>query len=178
MVRRPPRSTRTDTLFPYTTLFRSARYAAFEPLGRTGFVDVDARERLGGQVLKREAAADAGEYLATVERGYDVVEAADAGADDLVVAADDHLHAGHALERRRRGQVGKLADILGDDRVDHGRRLALDLGGARKALADAGDDDVTTLRLAGSGIGATRFGGRRGLRNCHGRTGEIGRAHV
>src|SRR3546814_5941519 len=24
MVRRPPRSTRTDTLFPYTTLFRSA----------------------------------------------------------------------------------------------------------------------------------------------------------
>src|SRR3546814_21005058 len=25
MLRRPPRSTRTDTLFPYTTLFRSAR---------------------------------------------------------------------------------------------------------------------------------------------------------
>src|SRR3546814_10874856 len=30
MIRRPPRSTRTDTLFPYTTLFRSliARYLA------------------------------------------------------------------------------------------------------------------------------------------------------
>src|SRR3546814_4534549 len=30
MIRRPPRSTRTDTLFPYTTLFRSdaAHYAA------------------------------------------------------------------------------------------------------------------------------------------------------
>src|SRR3546814_675587 len=26
MIRRPPRSTRTDTLFPYTTLFRSRRY--------------------------------------------------------------------------------------------------------------------------------------------------------
>src|SRR3546814_1903807 len=26
MIRRPPRSTRTDTLFPYTTLFRSANY--------------------------------------------------------------------------------------------------------------------------------------------------------
>src|SRR3546814_3969506 len=26
MIRRPPRSTRTDTLFPYTTLFRSARH--------------------------------------------------------------------------------------------------------------------------------------------------------
>src|SRR3546814_1828532 len=30
MLRRPPRSTRTDTLFPYTTLFRS-RDDAFEP---------------------------------------------------------------------------------------------------------------------------------------------------
>src|SRR3546814_3497525 len=38
MIRRPPRSTRTDTLFPYTTLFRSRR----EPRdGRT--VDVDAK---------------------------------------------------------------------------------------------------------------------------------------
>src|SRR3546814_18910387 len=26
MIRRPPRSTRTDTLFPYTTLFRSGRH--------------------------------------------------------------------------------------------------------------------------------------------------------
>src|SRR3546814_1723102 len=26
MIRRPPRSTRTDTLFPYTTLFRSPAY--------------------------------------------------------------------------------------------------------------------------------------------------------
>src|SRR3546814_16553045 len=34
MIRRPPRSTRTDTLFPYTTLFRSvARGADDEPLG-------------------------------------------------------------------------------------------------------------------------------------------------
>src|SRR3546814_11150520 len=28
MIRRPPRSTRTDTLFPYTTLFRSAAASA------------------------------------------------------------------------------------------------------------------------------------------------------
>src|SRR3546814_12808016 len=28
MIRRPPRSTRTDTLFPYTTLFRSPEKAA------------------------------------------------------------------------------------------------------------------------------------------------------
>src|SRR3546814_7015844 len=30
MIRRPPRSTRTDTLFPYTTLFRSTRTAPYE----------------------------------------------------------------------------------------------------------------------------------------------------
>src|SRR3546814_17134137 len=28
MIRQPPRSTRTDTLFPYTTLFRSVQYRA------------------------------------------------------------------------------------------------------------------------------------------------------
>src|SRR3546814_15921350 len=28
MIRRPPRSTRTDTLFPYTTLFRSSEAGA------------------------------------------------------------------------------------------------------------------------------------------------------
>src|SRR3546814_11508313 len=32
MMRRPPRSTRTDTLFPYTTLFRSVQLAAVEEL--------------------------------------------------------------------------------------------------------------------------------------------------
>src|SRR3546814_17820687 len=31
MIRRPPRSTRTDTLFPYTTLFRSVVSQAAEP---------------------------------------------------------------------------------------------------------------------------------------------------
>src|SRR3546814_8640903 len=49
MIRRPPRSTRTDTLFPYTTLFRSwirwaNRYSVrgsrslMTPSGRAGFV--------------------------------------------------------------------------------------------------------------------------------------------
>src|SRR3546814_18095407 len=32
MIRRTPRSTRTDPLFPYTTLFRSSQYAAGETL--------------------------------------------------------------------------------------------------------------------------------------------------
>src|SRR3546814_2022673 len=36
MIRRPPRSTRTDTLFPYTTLFRSGAYIAVSG----GFVSI------------------------------------------------------------------------------------------------------------------------------------------
>src|SRR3546814_1112019 len=32
MIRRPPRSTRTDTLFPYTTLFRSLACSSTMPL--------------------------------------------------------------------------------------------------------------------------------------------------
>src|SRR3546814_1247377 len=34
MIRRPPRSTRTDTLFPYTTLFRSRAYSPPPARGR------------------------------------------------------------------------------------------------------------------------------------------------
>src|SRR3546814_4303557 len=38
MIRRPPRSTRTDTLFPYTTLFRSPLHDAYRaPLNRHFF---------------------------------------------------------------------------------------------------------------------------------------------
>src|SRR3546814_21127305 len=40
MIRRPPRSTRTDTLFPYTTLFRSLR-----PRGWRGTVLRGSRRR-------------------------------------------------------------------------------------------------------------------------------------
>src|SRR3546814_12164933 len=35
MIRRPPRSTRTDTLFPYTTLFRSGRSSPRRGSGRS-----------------------------------------------------------------------------------------------------------------------------------------------
>src|SRR3546814_3129076 len=35
MIRRPPISTRTDTLFPYTTLFRSPNYLKHEPRQRS-----------------------------------------------------------------------------------------------------------------------------------------------
>src|SRR3546814_10746857 len=39
MIRRPPRSTRTDTLFPYTTLFRSLVERTRRVVRFTAFVD-------------------------------------------------------------------------------------------------------------------------------------------
>src|SRR3546814_286098 len=62
MIRRPPGSTRTDTLFPYTTLFRSFKrlpgHAGFEfaEVGVAGFeaeplVELVAAERGEGGVL-------------------------------------------------------------------------------------------------------------------------------
>src|SRR3546814_6361482 len=42
MIRRPPRSTRTDTLFPYPTLFRSNDFNRF---GRTYQVNVQADQK-------------------------------------------------------------------------------------------------------------------------------------
>src|SRR3546814_9531718 len=46
MIRRPPRSTRTDTLFPYTTLFRSHQFVGrAEGQGPSGWCNrrIDAR---------------------------------------------------------------------------------------------------------------------------------------
>src|SRR3546814_1681910 len=42
MIRRPPRSTRTDTLFPYTTLFRSLVPCEF-PISFRNFPEVKTR---------------------------------------------------------------------------------------------------------------------------------------
>src|SRR3546814_19019039 len=44
MIRRPPRSTRTDTLFPYTTLFRSFAHHRVEQL--PAFVGRELEQRL------------------------------------------------------------------------------------------------------------------------------------
>src|SRR3546814_8461059 len=47
MIRRPPRSTRTDTLFPYTTLFRSAVGSLVTGVG----VSTPAQAQFGGVVF-------------------------------------------------------------------------------------------------------------------------------
>src|SRR3546814_14386457 len=71
MIRRPPRSTRTDTLFPYTTLFRSGRCAPEVGDGKLGEQALEHRlaglaHRLGDfqhaadVLLDGEAAEDGG----------------------------------------------------------------------------------------------------------------------
>src|SRR3546814_9295636 len=52
MIRRPPRSTRTDTLFPYTTLFRSV-VAIARLRDDAGHVAEDVLDHLDGRVLER-----------------------------------------------------------------------------------------------------------------------------
>src|SRR3546814_6724326 len=49
MIRLPPRSTRTDTLFPYTTLFRSVNYLSVTVVGLICFF----REGLSWRELER-----------------------------------------------------------------------------------------------------------------------------
>src|SRR3546814_9192709 len=51
MIRRPPGSTRTDTLFPYTTLFRSLA-------AHIGGVARPQRRRMEGEVQYRQAQVD------------------------------------------------------------------------------------------------------------------------
>src|SRR3546814_12292327 len=47
MIRRPPRSTRTDTLFPYTTLFRSCLGLAHRKAADRIAVEAGAGQPLG-----------------------------------------------------------------------------------------------------------------------------------
>src|SRR3546814_18495533 len=62
MIRRPPRSTRTDTLFPYTTLFRSAagdaQLSSLTPPERTAahaLIDAGIAERAARERFRRPA---------------------------------------------------------------------------------------------------------------------------
>src|SRR3546814_5257526 len=49
MIRRPPRSTRTDTLFPYTTLFRSPDQTCPPPSGASRHLPRERRRIKGGR---------------------------------------------------------------------------------------------------------------------------------
>src|SRR3546814_13147399 len=100
MIRRPPRSTRTDTLFPYTTLFRShlpvRSYLAVPVISRSG-------EVIGGLFFGH---ADIGVFDARSERGLE-------GLAAEAAVAIDNARLFQALEReltQRRKAESELAD--------------------------------------------------------------------
>src|SRR3546814_17241188 len=117
MMRRPPRSTRTDTLFPYTTLFRSrradflghpSRDAACRQPARLGMADqpvyatadfqADLRQ-LGG--LARARLTGDHQHLVLFQRGLDLV--ALGGDWQAIVVAN----ARHPLPRSEVRRVGR-----------------------------------------------------------------------
>src|SRR3546814_12469401 len=104
MIRRPPISTRTDTLFPYTTLFRSV--VALFPLGRAHLVRVLAH------VLRGLDLAEQLDRVATDALGGDLDE-----LDDAVGVHEERSAAGQALALAEHVEVGG----------DRGRRVA-DIG--------------------------------------------------
>src|SRR3546814_13475041 len=59
MIRRPPRSTRTDTLFPYTTLFRSRRLPRL-PDPVSGHPGVRAQPRGDRRLHRRDRSREGG----------------------------------------------------------------------------------------------------------------------
>src|SRR3546814_17950854 len=112
MIRRPPRSTRTDTLLPYTTLFRSDRELA-RAEGESQAPPLARAERHAAETLEREQ-----------RLGDRRLGAADIELDDLVARAvadvgdvdgDDHLAvASDAVGRQTRlgdGDAG-VADAV------------------------------------------------------------------
>src|SRR3546814_4027101 len=96
MIRRPPRSTRTDTLFPYTTLFRSGRSVLVH--GAAGAV--------GSMVT--QLAGEAGAYVIGTGRAADRQTALDFGAQEFVDLENDTLE--------DIGGVDLVFDVIGGDR--------------------------------------------------------------
>src|SRR3546814_17589751 len=91
MIRRPPRSTRTDTLFPYTTLFRSVRAkgdiapAVIVLVGQI----IDHRYRLGRTV---EPAFNSIKSQYAIDRRHIQGAIAERQAHRHVQPLGDHLH--------------------------------------------------------------------------------------
>src|SRR3546814_17929576 len=92
MIRRPPRSTRTDTLFPYTTLFRS-----LETIIAVGHTDSIGTEKYN-QGLSERRAASVKAYL--VSKGVDPNRIYTEGKGELQPVASNKTREGRAQHRR------------------------------------------------------------------------------
>src|SRR3546814_11403514 len=98
MIRRPPRSTRTDTLFPYTTLFRSP-FSRGTQNEATGFLDALCLNAFGNDLLEPLALG----FIFDTQGNADM-----AGAR--------HVYQVERWNRQLRGQARTLGDngVLGD----------------------------------------------------------------
>src|SRR3546814_20765 len=118
MIRRPPRSTRTATLFPYTTLFRSECHP--------GSWSVPPRHAIGALDPHHVAAIAAQPQFGRAEQAiHDVVRRAETIIHQLPVAlhADDEQRRQLALgNARRKLDIDLLAVIEGTQRLP--RRVA------------------------------------------------------
>src|SRR3546814_5180545 len=103
MIRRPPRSTRTDTLFPYTTLFRALR-----PARLAGIAAVQDQPVMGvQQPLGRDHAHQRVLDRARRPAGCDAGAVAD--AEDMRVAGD-RMRAEPLL--RSEGHTSELQSLM------------------------------------------------------------------
>src|SRR3546814_4690948 len=99
MIRRPPRSTRTDTLFPYTTLLRSA--SANRPWdGDDHIADDDPR---GWQTLAPSALAF-GEHLSKQPR--------EMTQEDIARVRDDFVAAARRAHERSEEHTSELQSLM------------------------------------------------------------------
>src|SRR3546814_13441790 len=102
MIRRPPRSTRTDTLFPYTTLFRSVRRPARRDIGAaTAWVGAGGRFLADARHRFRRAAVHLLDARRPDPARQQTVRAESLGLSLRVVEPDGEV-------RRRRLDRGQL----------------------------------------------------------------------
>src|SRR3546814_9319289 len=113
MIRRPPRSTRTDTLFPYTTLFRSVEEGArFHPILRPAFrehADIAAGAEAAAFAMVDDDRLDRVVTAPSDERAdhrvaHDYVERVDRLGAIEGDAADTAVHPNHYIVRHWRSR--------------------------------------------------------------------------
>src|SRR3546814_13236761 len=122
MIRRPPRSTSTDTLFPYTTLFRSvvglvAAEVEQQPVGRVHRHQLGDVARLAGQ--EAHGGADAA-GLGVVDQSLDGAEAGHVDVDRQAVAGGPTCLVPGGYRWRLEAARGGVGDKLAERSVGQG----------------------------------------------------------
>src|SRR3546814_7620548 len=113
MIRRPPRSTRTDTLFPYTTLFRSRRRHFGANVG-LGMDRIGDQLRQFAQRGQKGFARNFAEYLGLrLDLMRDPLDHRDeVGALVLIVEADRQPRAGGGGDDRSEEHTSEIQSLM------------------------------------------------------------------